>query len=90
MGQERKSFLNLLRNVGRAWLEASLDQRQRLQKVLFPEGLSFDGEEFGTAVTSLAFNHFEALRPTGTDLASPRGIALMWKLKLEGKAQIVA
>ena len=65
---------HLLRNVGRAWLEASLDQRQRLQQVLFPEGLSFDGEEFGTAVTSLAFNHFEALRPTGTDLASPRGI----------------
>ena len=65
---------HLLRNVGRAWLEASLDQRQRLQQVLFPEGLRFDGEAFGTAVTCLAFKDFGELRPTGTDLASPRGI----------------
>ena len=30
--------------------------------------------EFGTAVTSLAFKEFESLQPTGTDVASPRGI----------------
>ena len=44
-----------------------------LQQALFPEGVSFAGEEFGTAVTSWAFKHFEALRPTGNDLASPTG-----------------
>jgi hypothetical protein len=30
-------------------MELDLDQRQRLQQVLFPEGLRFDGEQFGTA-----------------------------------------
>ena len=36
-------------------MEASLDQKQRLQTVFFPEGLRFDGEGFGTAATCLAF-----------------------------------
>ena len=64
---------HLLTNAARIWTEASLDQRQRLQQVFFPEGLQFDGEAFGTAVTCLAFSDFEALRPTGTDVASPTG-----------------
>ena len=58
--------------------------------MLSPQGLSFDRQEFGTAVASLTFKHFEALRPTGTDVASPRGIALMWTPKLKGKAEIAA
>ena len=64
---------HVLTNAARLWIEASLEQRQRLQQVFFPEGLRFDGESFGTAVTSLAFNGFGQLRPTGTDLASPTG-----------------
>ena len=64
---------HLLINAARVWVEASLDQRQRLQEVFFPEGLRFDGAAFGTAVTCLAFKDFEELRPTGTDLASPTG-----------------
>ena len=59
----------VLTNAARLWAELGIDGKQELQRALFPEGLSFDGEEFGTAVTSLAFKHFEALRPTGTDLA---------------------
>ena len=46
---------HLLTNAGRLWIEASLDQKQRLQTVFFPEGLRFDGEDFGTAATCLAF-----------------------------------
>ena len=46
---------HLLTNAARLWMEASLDQKQRLQTVFFPEGLRFDGEEFGTAITCLAF-----------------------------------
>ena len=38
---------HLVSNVSRLWIEAELDQRQRLQKV-FPEGLSYDGKEFRT------------------------------------------
>mgnify|MGYP000306565839 CR=1 FL=1 len=65
---------HVLTNAARLWAELGIDGKQELQQALFPQGLSFDGQEFGTAVTSLAFKHFEALRPTGTDLASPRGI----------------
>ena len=32
----------------RLWVESSLDHRQRLQKTLSPNGIGFDGEEFGT------------------------------------------
>ena len=65
---------HVLTNAARLWAELGIDGKQALQQALFPQGLSFDGQEFGTAVTSLAFKHFETLRPTGTDLASPRGI----------------
>ena len=60
-------------NAARLWAELEIDGKTELQQAIFPEGVSFDGEEFGTAVTSMAFKHFEALRPTGTDLASPTG-----------------
>lgn len=46
---------HVLTNAARLWLELNLDQKQQLQSVLFPEGLRFDGEKFGTAVTCLAF-----------------------------------
>ena len=65
---------HVMTNAARLWAELGIDGKQALQQALFPEGLSFDGQEFGTAVTSLAFKHFEALRPTGTDLASPTEI----------------
>ena len=42
---------HLMMNAARLWLEASLEQKQRLQEVLFPNGLWFDGERFGTVVT---------------------------------------
>ena len=79
---------DVLTNAARLclWVEWGIEGKQELKQALFLEGLSFDGEEFGTTVTSLVFKDFEALRPTGTDLASPRGIALMWKPKLQEKA----
>ena len=64
---------HLLTNAARLWRAASLDQRQRLQRVFFPEGLRFDGEAFGTAVTCLAFRDFGELGPTETGRASPTG-----------------
>ena len=37
------------------WVQASLDQRQRLQQLFFPQGVAFDGNGFvGTAVTAPA------------------------------------
>jgi hypothetical protein len=43
------------------WVHASLDQRQRLQQLFFPEGVPFDGERFSrTAVNAAVFSY---LRP---------------------------
>ena len=40
------------------WVQASLDYKQRLQQLFFPEGIAFDGNRFNrTAVTAPLFNH---------------------------------
>ena len=54
-------------------MELDLDQKQQLQQVLFPEGLRFDGEEFGTAVTCLAFKQLGENEPAESGMASPTG-----------------
>ena len=36
-------------NAARLWVEASLDQKQRLQQALFTEGVTFSAWIFGTA-----------------------------------------
>ena len=63
----------LLTDVSRLWIEMPLDQKQRLQKVLFPEGLKFDGVKFGTAVTCLAFKQLAESEGGKSSLASPEG-----------------
>lgn len=47
---------HLVTRASRLWLEAGLNQRQRLQKLFFPDGLSFDGEAFRTPITCPFFN----------------------------------
>jgi site-specific DNA recombinase len=64
---------HLIANVGRIWLEATLDHRQRIQAAIFPEGIPFDGSAFGTATTCLAFNTFAVSKVGGNRLASPPG-----------------
>ncbi len=54
------------------WVQASLDQRQRLQQLFFPQGVAFDGNGFvGTAVTAPAFSY---LRPI--EVGKERMVAL--------------
>ena len=44
------------------WVQASLDYRQRLQQLFFPEGIAFDGNRFNrTAVTAPAFSYLRAI-----------------------------
>jgi hypothetical protein len=44
-------------------VQASLNQRQRLQQLFFPEGIAFDGKEFvRTGVTANAFTYLTAAR----------------------------
>jgi len=40
------------------WVQASLNQKQRLQQLFFPEGVAFDGNRFNrTATTAPLFNY---------------------------------
>ena len=64
---------HVLHNASRLWTEAFLDQKQRLQKVLFPEGLSFSEGKLGTPKTSLAFNILDAENFEKEKVASPTG-----------------
>ena len=50
----------------------SLDQKQRLQKVLFPDGVVFNDGELGTAVTSGIFKMLPQKTADEKELA-PRG-----------------
>ncbi len=38
------------------WEAANPDQKRRLQKLIFPEGVTFDGEALGTPATALLFS----------------------------------
>jgi hypothetical protein len=62
-----------LTNAARLWTDASLDQKQRLQSVLFPEGVTFDGVRIGTTATCLAFNQLPTSRDKDAGMASPLG-----------------
>ena len=56
------------------WVQASLDQRQRLQQLFFPDGVVFDGNRFvRTGVSTHAFRHLPPVKPAENNLASPRG-----------------
>jgi site-specific DNA recombinase len=63
----------VLSQPARLWFDSDCDQKQRLQKVLFPDGLRFDGKEFGTAVTSSLFSNLDTIVKEKTNLASPTG-----------------
>jgi hypothetical protein len=64
---------HLLVNVARMWAEASLDQRQRLQGVFFPSGITYGAEGFGTAQTSLVFKMLDAIAAPKNSEVSPTG-----------------
>lgn len=56
------------------WVQASLNQRQRLQQPFFPDGIAFDGKQFvRTGVTANAFNYLTAVDSSQNNLASPGG-----------------
>ena len=41
----------VLQNAAKLWKRSDSTQRQQPQRELFPEGLTFNGEELGAAVT---------------------------------------
>ena len=65
----------MLTDAARMWAEAPITHKQQLQRVFFPQGLDFDGEQFGTAVTCLAFREFGRNSDAEDSVASPTGTA---------------
>jgi len=65
---------HVLRHSAVLWRNGDLDQRRRLQSALFPVGISHDGEEFGTAVTCIAFSELRKDGESMDGMASPRGV----------------
>ena len=64
---------HVLGNARALWVQATAEQRVRLQAVLFPEGVPFDGSRFGTAVTCLAFAQLADSAEQKDGVASPTG-----------------
>ncbi len=57
------------------WIQASLEQRQRLQRLFFPEGVAFSGKSFDrTVVTSSLFEYLRPLDGPKENLVDLTGI----------------
>ena len=56
------------------WVQASLDYKQRLQQLFFPEGITYDGNRFNrTAATAPLFKYVEPAERAEESVASPTG-----------------
>jgi DNA invertase Pin-like site-specific DNA recombinase len=62
-----------LRNAARLWEGFKAEQRVAFQHLLFPNGLPFDGEKFGTTEISPVFKMLEPATRAGSGLASLAG-----------------
>lgn len=73
------------------WVHASLDYRQRLQELFFPEGITYDGHRFNrTAVTAPLFRYLEPDERAESSLASPAGHEREWIGEFRGTIGKVA
>jgi site-specific DNA recombinase len=64
---------HLLLNAARLWTDANLDQKQRLQRVIFPNGVEFRDGEVLTSGTASLFNSLRGIDLPFEHLASPTG-----------------
>jgi hypothetical protein len=57
------------------WVQASLDYKQRLQQLFFPEGIAYDGNRFNrTAVTAPLFKYLAPSESADERVVSRDGI----------------
>jgi hypothetical protein len=61
-------------NAARLWTEFASDQKQQLQKVLFPQGVTFAQGNYKTAETCLFFKLLQESEGEKTGLATLPGI----------------
>ena len=63
----------LLNNAGTIWLTVPLDQQQRLQRALYPNGVIFTDGKFGTNECAFPFKQLDVFGDGRFLLASPTG-----------------
>ncbi len=57
------------------WVQSSLNQKQRLQKLCFPEGVRFDGKRLvGTGLTLPVFNYLAPAEDSEVRMVDQTGI----------------
>ncbi len=72
--------LNFMNNVKKLWIDADSDLKQKFQKMIFPEGLTFDSQtlNFGTNKISLLYRYIinkkDLSESEKSRLVIPRGI----------------
>jgi hypothetical protein len=65
----------VLPSASNLWVQSSLNQKQRLQQLFFPEGIGFDGNRFNrTAATAPFFNYLAPSESAEEGLVSQEGI----------------
>ena len=65
----------VLPSASNLWVQSSLAQKQRLQQLLFPEGVRFDGRRLvGTGTTLPVFNYLSSVSEQKKDLVDQTGI----------------
>ena len=64
---------NSINNIETLWQNSELDIKQRLQKLIFPKGLTYDLEKFRTPEKSCLFTIIGALSAPSYKMVLPRG-----------------
>ena len=65
---------HVLTNLGRLWVEYGLDQRQRLQKIVFPNGLTYQNGAFGNTIASPIFRAFQHVKTPKKQMVDDTGL----------------
>ena len=65
---------NLLLNAAGAWKQSGLEQKQRLQQVLFPQGVTYKDGVYRTTATSPMFSMLEEATVGKAELVALPGI----------------
>ena len=65
----------VLPSASNLWVQSSLDQKQRLQQLFFPDGVRFDGKRIvGTGTTLPVFNYLSPVSESKKELVDQTGI----------------
>jgi hypothetical protein len=72
---ERSSGERVLPSASNLWVQSSLNQKERLQQLFFPDGVRFDGKRIvGTGTTLPVFNYLSSVSEQKKELVDQTGI----------------